>query len=89
VLQSQQIEHVVFYPGDNSPAPASWMLNAKQERKRAPKGNGRKNYSKKPARMPLHHGCLMPNEQKKDHPKVMEEITIAKNLQECPCIMDA
>ncbi len=45
------------------------MLNAKQERKRAPKGNGRKNYSKKPARMPLHHGCLMPNEQKKDHPK--------------------
>jgi hypothetical protein len=31
----------------------------------------------------------MPKEQKKDHPKVMEEITIAKNLQECPCIMDA
>jgi hypothetical protein len=30
----------------------------------------------------------MPNEQKKD-PKVMEEITIAKSLQECPCIMDA
>jgi hypothetical protein len=57
VLQSQQIEHVVFYPGDNSPAPASWMLNAKQERK--------------------------------EHPKAMEERTIAKNLQEYLCIMDA
>jgi len=31
----------------------------------------------------------MPNEQEKDHPKVMEEITKAKSLQECPCIMDA
>jgi hypothetical protein len=38
---------------------------------------------------PLHHGCLTPNKKEKEHPKVMEEITVAKNLQECLCIMDA
>jgi len=31
----------------------------------------------------------MPNKKEKEHPKAMEERTIAKNLQECLCIMDA
>jgi hypothetical protein len=49
-------------------ASASWMPNANGAKKRPPKGNGRNNYSKKPARMPLHHGCLMQKKKKKrDH----------------------
>jgi hypothetical protein len=38
-----------------------------EQKKDHPKSNGRNNYSKKPARMPLHRGCLMPNEQKKEN----------------------
>jgi hypothetical protein len=47
----------------------------KQKKKRPLKANGRKNYRKRPARMPPHHGCFMPNKRKKEHPKAMEERT--------------
>jgi len=38
---------------------------------------------RKSARMPLHHGCLMPNKREKDNPKAMEERAKRKNQQEC------
>ncbi len=64
------------------------MLDAKQAKKKRPlKGNGRKNYRKRPARMPPHHGCFMPNKRKKGKPKGNGRKNLEKSLQECPHIM--
>jgi hypothetical protein len=64
------------------------MLDAKQAKKKRPlKGNGRKNYRKRPARMPPHHGCFTPNKRKKGTPKGNGRKNLEKSLQECPHIM--
>jgi len=63
-------------------APTSWVLHAKQAKKRNTQRQWKKELRKKPARMHPHHGSLMPNEQKQGTPKGNGRKNLEKGLQE-------